>query len=83
MWNKDGGGKEENMSEGLLKIFIKDYKNVKDIKVRENYGIFAGIVGIICNLILFACKFLQVSLPVPYPFRQMPSITYPMPVHPL
>ena len=57
MWNKDGGGKEENMSEGLLKIFIKDYKNVKDIKVRENYGIFAGIVGIICNLILFACKF--------------------------
>ena len=45
------------MSEGLLKIFIKDYKNVKDIKVRENYGIFAGIVGIICNLILFACKF--------------------------
>lgn len=39
MWNKDGGGKEENMSEGLLKIFIKDYKNVKDIKVRENYGI--------------------------------------------
>ena len=57
LWNKDGGGKEENMSEGLLKIFIKDYKNVKDIKVRENYGIFAGIVGIICNLILFACKF--------------------------
>ena len=41
--------KRENMSEGLLKIFIKDYKNVKDIKVRENYGIFAGIVGIICN----------------------------------
>lgn len=30
---------------------------MKDIKVRENYGIFAGIVGIICNLILFACKF--------------------------
>ena len=39
------------------KFGAKDYKNVKDIKVRENYGIFAGIVGIICNLILFACKF--------------------------
>ena len=28
LWNKDGGGKEENMSEGLLKIFIKDYSRL-------------------------------------------------------
>ena len=50
--------KRKTMSEGLLKtIYKRIIKTVKDIKVRENYGIFAGIVGIICNLILFACKF--------------------------
>ncbi len=41
----------------LLKRFVKNYENVKDTEVRENYGSFAGIVGIIVNIILFIAKF--------------------------
>ena len=40
----------------LLKTFVKDYDKTKDPQVRTRYGIFAGIVGIICNLILFSAK---------------------------
>lgn len=40
----------------LIKTFIKDYNNTNDIKVRESYGTLAGIIGIICNLILFSTK---------------------------
>lgn len=41
----------------LLRIFVKDYKDVNNIKVREAYGVFSGIVGVVCNVILFAAKF--------------------------
>jgi len=40
----------------LIRLFIRDYKNTRDSKVRENYGKLAGIAGIITNLILFAVK---------------------------
>ena len=40
----------------LFKIFVKDKDNVKDLKVRNNYGVFGGIVGIILNFLLFAFK---------------------------
>jgi len=40
----------------LIKSFIKDYRNVSDFKVRENYGKFSGIVGIATNIILFIIK---------------------------
>jgi len=40
----------------LIKLFVKDYKNISNFKVRESYGKFAGIVGIISNLILFLIK---------------------------
>ena len=40
----------------LIKAFIKDYQNTTEIKVREAYGSLAGILGIICNLILFTTK---------------------------
>ncbi|MDD5796263.1 MAG: cation diffusion facilitator family transporter, partial [Oscillospiraceae bacterium] len=40
----------------LIKKFIKDYKNTQDTKVRNAYGKFAGIVGIICNAVLFSLK---------------------------
>lgn len=40
----------------LLKLFVKDYKNTKDANVRAKYGLLSGIVGIVCNLILFAIK---------------------------
>lgn len=44
------------MTNLLIKIFIKDYKNIKNVKVRESYGKFAGVVGIITNLLLFFIK---------------------------
>jgi cation diffusion facilitator family transporter len=40
----------------LVKLFIKDYQNVSDAKVRERYGTFASIVGILSNVLLFAVK---------------------------
>lgn len=44
------------MSNFFYKIFIKDYKNIENPKVRYRYGIFASIIGIILNLILSAVK---------------------------
>lgn len=44
--------------EFLFKIFIKDKDNAKDANVRNSYGVFAGIVGIILNFLLFAFKLL-------------------------
>lgn len=40
----------------LIFHFVKDYKNTSNEKVRENYGLFAGIIGIIVNIILFSVK---------------------------
>lgn len=40
----------------LIKIFVKDYKNTEDKSVRESYGVFSGVLGIICNLFLFGVK---------------------------
>lgn len=40
----------------IKKLFIKDYKNTSDPKVRINYGVTAGIFGIITNALLFAIK---------------------------
>ena len=46
----------------LLKRFIKNYKNVKNSKVREQYGKLSSIVGIIVNIFLFATKFVVGTL---------------------
>lgn len=40
----------------LRKIFIKDYTNIKDPKIREKHSVLAGIVGIVMNLILAVLK---------------------------
>lgn len=40
------------------KLFIKNYDDVNNPKVREAHGKLATIVGIISNLLLFAAKFL-------------------------
>lgn len=37
----------------IISKFIKNYDNISDKKVRENYGILSSIVGLIVNLILF------------------------------
>jgi len=40
----------------LIHMFVKDSDNLSDPKVRIRYGKFASITGMICNIILFACK---------------------------
>ncbi|MFA7385302.1 MAG: cation diffusion facilitator family transporter, partial [Bacilli bacterium] len=40
----------------LRKLFIKNYQNTTDPKVRKSHGVFAAIGGIIINLLLFAFK---------------------------
>lgn len=42
----------------FAKLFIKDYQNTTDVKVRQAYGVLCGAVGIGLNTLLFAGKFL-------------------------
>ncbi len=44
------------MTNLLVRLFIKDSENVNNTIVRRSYGVLAGIVGIICNIILFIAK---------------------------
>ncbi len=44
------------MTELIKKLFIKNYKNLSDPKVRVSYGVTAGLFGIIFNLLLFVAK---------------------------
>lgn len=50
------------MTNFLVKHFVRNYQNTEDLEVRTAYGILAGVVGIICNLFLFAVKFISGSL---------------------
>lgn len=45
------------MTDVLISLFIKNRDNIKDAGVRNAYGILGGIVGILCNVILFVGKF--------------------------
>ena len=40
----------------LIRHFVKDSDNTNDTHVREQYSILGGILGVICNLFLFALK---------------------------
>ena len=40
----------------LAKLFIKNYKDVKNEKVRTSYGVLASVVGILSNIVLVAIK---------------------------
>ncbi len=44
------------MTNLLIKLFVKDYKNTADSDVRIKYGNFASIIGIICNFLLCVAK---------------------------
>ncbi len=46
------------MTEVLCRLFVKNHENTRDPAVRSAYGRLAGIVGIVCNLLLFAGKFI-------------------------
>lgn len=50
------------MTDLILKLFIKDYKNVSNQKVRMKYGILSGCVGIVLNVVLCLMKFFVGSL---------------------
>lgn len=40
----------------LIKKLIKNHKDIKNQQVRTGYGFFAGVIGIVTNLILFFIK---------------------------
>ncbi len=44
------------MTKLLLRLFVKDSRNINSPDVRTAIGKMAGITGIICNFILFAAK---------------------------
>ena len=44
------------MTEFLVRKFVKDHDNVEDVQVRTAYGTLTSMVGIGCNLLLFASK---------------------------
>lgn len=45
------------MVDFLVHKFVKDYENTENAKVRTSYGVMASMVGIFCNILLFAGKF--------------------------
>ena len=40
----------------LVKAFVKNHEQTDDAKVRTSYGTFAGITGIVCNILLSLSK---------------------------
>lgn len=44
------------MSSLLVRLFVKNYNDTKNPQVRGRYGSLAGVVGIVCNLILSVLK---------------------------
>jgi len=42
----------------LVKLFVKNYEETGVPEVRASYGKLSGIVGIVCNVLLFAAKFI-------------------------
>lgn len=47
---------ETILTQLLVKLFIKDFKETDKQNVRTSYGVMASIVGIVCNVILFGIK---------------------------
>jgi len=46
----------------LLRKFVPDYENTGDPNVHTAVGKLSGLVGIVCNILLFAAKFLAGTL---------------------
>lgn len=44
------------MTDFLVKHFVKNYEAVGEVEVRTSYGTLASMVGICCNVLLFASK---------------------------
>ncbi len=50
------------MTELLVRTFVKDADNIENTQVRERYGMLSSMVGVFCNILLFAGKFLLGTL---------------------
>ena len=50
------------MTEFLIRHFIKDYEDVEKVSVRTAYGVLSSIVGIFCNILLFAALSVTIIL---------------------
>ena len=50
------------MTNLLLHLFVKDADNTENPKVRAAIGTLSGLVGIVCNLLLFTFKLLVGTL---------------------
>ena len=46
------------MTEFLVRHFVKDHEETEKVSVRTAYGVLASMVGIFCNVFLFAVKWL-------------------------
>ncbi|MBP1758078.1 MAG: cation-efflux pump [Firmicutes bacterium] len=44
------------MTKLLIRLFVKDWTRTEDPSVRRRYGVLAGLVGILCNVLLFGSK---------------------------
>lgn len=44
------------MTDFLVKHFVKDYEQIEQLSVRTSYGVLASVIGILCNVLLFAVK---------------------------
>lgn len=44
------------MTKLLLRLFVRDHENPDSPKTRSRVGVLSGIVGVICNLLLFGLK---------------------------
>ena len=44
------------MTKALIRLFIRDAENTRDARVREQYGVLSGAMGIACNVFLFILK---------------------------
>lgn len=43
----------------IIKRFVKNSDDICDPSVRESYGVLGGVIGIICNLLLFIIKIIS------------------------
>ena len=46
------------MTDFLVRCFVKEHENTDNADVRTSYGILSSMVGICCNVLLFAAKLL-------------------------
>jgi len=44
------------LTDFLVRLFVKDYKNTENADVRTRYGVFSSIICMIVNVLLFAVK---------------------------